>query len=198
MTTRASGARIAWRAGLPFGAGDKGSKMKRWVKVCLLAGCAWAASGCSSLITEGASAGAGIAGGSLASAITNNAGVAAGIGIGVQAAARAGVEYEQRKIHSEVQDQVARVAGPLKVGEVRGWKTELSLPLEPEEAGRVTVSRVISKGELDCKEIVVSVEQSGREALPASEFYVAAICRNGSRWAWAQAEPATERWGALQ
>lgn len=62
----------------------------------------------------------------------------------------------------------------------------------------MAVSRVISTGELDCKEIIVSVEQSGADPLPASEFYVAAICRNGSRWAWAQAEPATERWGWLQ
>jgi len=161
-------------------------------------GSALALGGCGSLLSESASAGAGIAGGAIASAITDNAGVAAGIGIGVQAIARAGVQYQQRKIHGEAQQQIAQVAGPLKVGQVKPWKTTLSLPLESEEAGRVTVSRVISSGELDCKEIVVSVEQSGQDALPTSEFYVAAICRNGSRWAWASAEPATERWGALQ
>jgi len=57
---------------------------------------------------------------------------------------------------------------------------------------------VISTGELDCKEIIISVERSGSTTLPISEFYVAAICRNGTRWDWASAEPATERWGALQ
>ena len=159
---------------------------------------AMALSGCGSLLSESASAGAGIAGGAIAGALTDNAGVAAGIGIGVQAIARSGVQYGQRKIHAEAQHQIAQIAGPLKVGQVKPWKTKLSLPLEPEEAGRVTVSRVISTGELDCKEIVVSVEQSGKNALPASEFYVASICRNGSRWAWASAEPATERWGSLQ
>lgn len=157
-----------------------------------------ASSGCSSLIAESASAGAGMAGAALANAVTDNAGVATGIGIGLQSAARAGVQYYERKIHGEAQQQIAQVAGPLKVGQVRPWKTVLSLPLEREEAGRVAVSRLISTGELDCKEIIVSVEQVASDPLPASEFYVAAICRNGSRWDWAQSEPATERWGSLQ
>ena len=133
-----------------------------------------------------------------AGAVTNNAGVAAGIGVGVQAGIRSGVQFAQRKIHGEAQQQIADVAGPLEVGQVKNWNTVLSVPLEYSEAGKVTASRVISTGELDCKEIVVSVEQSGTGALPASEFYVASICRNGNRWAWAQAEPATERWGSLQ
>lgn len=175
--------------------------MTRRLFACLTA--AWAVgalalSGCSSLVTEGSSAGAGIAGGVLASKVTNNAGVAAGIGIGVQAITRTAVQYEQRKIHGEAQQQIANVAGPLKVGQVQSWRTKLSIPLESEEAGRVTISRVISTGELNCKEIIVSVDQSGQDKLPASEFYVAAICRNGTRWDWASAEPATERWGALQ
>lgn len=130
--------------------------------------------------------------------MTKNAGVAAGIEIGVQAITKTVVQYEQRKIHGKTQQQIARVAGPLKVGQVQSWRTKLSMPLESEEAGRVAISRVISTGELDCKEIIVSVEQCGSDKLPASEFYVAAICRNGSRWDWASAEPATERWGALQ
>jgi hypothetical protein len=172
--------------------------MTRWLCGCLLAAFALAMSACSSLVSESASAAAGIASGSLAGAVTNNAGVAAGIGIGVQAGTRAGVQYAQRTIHGEAQQQIADVAGPLKLGQVRSWNTVLSVPLEFSEAGKVTVSRVISTGELDCKEIVVSVERSGRETLPVSEFYVASICRSGSQWAWASAEPATPRWGALQ
>ncbi|WP_185595294.1 hypothetical protein [Burkholderia ubonensis] len=31
-----------------------------------------------------------------------------------------------------------------------------------------------------------------------SAFFVATICRDGPVWKWASAEPATERWGALQ
>lgn len=33
---------------------------------------------------------------------------------------------------------------------------------------------------------------------PLSAFYVATICLDGTTWKWASAEPATERWGALQ
>jgi len=156
------------------------------------------ATGCSSLVAEVGSAGAGIASGALASAVTDNAGVAAGIGIGVQAGTRAGIQYGQRKIHGEAQQQIARVAGPLGVGQVQPWSSSPSIPLEPAEAGRVAVSRVISTGALDCKEIVFSVDRSGRETLPASAFYVASICRSGTQWDWASAEPATARWGSLQ
>ena len=170
----------------------------RLLRIGALALGALAASGCSSLLDEAGSAGAGIAGGALASAVTNDAGVAAGIGIGVQAGTRTLIKYGQRKVHAEAQAQIASAAGALAVGEIGRWQTVLSWPLESEEAGRVTVSRVIATGELDCKEIVFSVDQSGKEALPASAFYVASICRDGARWQWASAEPATPRWGSLQ
>ncbi|CAM8789269.1 hypothetical protein NCM_04858 [Burkholderia pseudomallei] len=63
----------------------------------------------------------------------------------------------------------------------------------------MTVSRLISVGPLDCKEIVFSVDTDakGNEAAQ-SGFYVATICRDGPAWKWASAEPATGRWGALQ
>lgn len=155
-------------------------------------------SGCSSLLSTGGSAVAGIAGSSLANALTNDASLATGIGIGVQAVAKTGIQWGQRRIHAEAQHQIARAAGGLPLGRVGRWNVVHSLPLEPEEAGRVAVSRVISSGELDCKEIVFSVDRSRGEPLPASAFYVASICRTGSDWAWAAAEPATARWGALQ
>ena len=43
--------------------------------------------------------------------------------------------------------------------------------------GRVTVSRVISAGTLDCKEIVFSVDTDAKKDQPAANsFYVAAVC----------------------
>lgn len=172
--------------------------MTRWLGGLLWVACGLGLGGCTSLVAESASAGAGIASGALASALTDSAGLAAGIGIGVQAAARSGVQYGERKVHGEIQQQIAEVAGPLEVGQVEPWKSTPSLPLEPREAGRVTVSRVISRGELHCKEIIISVDRSGDRPLPVSGFYVASICRSGRHWAWASAEPATQRWGALQ
>lgn len=178
--------------------------MARWISFCLTWAGFLVVSGCSSVVTEGSSAGAGIAGTALASAVTNNAVAAAGIGLGVQAATRAAVQYGQRKVHAETQDQIAQIAGALAVGEVSHWKAWHDIGLEPATEGRVTVSRTISSGALECKEIVFSVDkalQSSQLAVDASianGFYVASICRRGSQWAWASAEPATARWGGLQ
>jgi hypothetical protein len=181
--------------------------MSRWmISWCTLAG-AMTLGGCSSMLAEGSSAGAGIAGTAISGAVTNSASTAAGIGLGVQAAARAAVQYGQRKVHTETQLQIAQAAGALQVGEVGRWKVWHDIALEPDETGRVTVSRSISTGELDCKEIVFSVDEAVKgaptapvvpDASVASGFYVASICRNGARWDWASAEPATARWGSLQ
>ncbi len=158
-----------------------------------------ALSGCSSLYSEGATAGAGIAGAALAAKVTSNAAVATGIGLGAVAAARAGVQYSERVVHKNTQDGIAKIAGPLDVGAIAPWSVTHSVPIEDDEHGRVTVSRTISTGALDCKEIVFSVDQTATKNVPASSaFYVASICRDGDNWKWASAEPATERWGALQ
>jgi hypothetical protein len=156
-------------------------------------------SGCSSLYSEGAATTAGIAGAAIAGQITKNAAVATGIGLGVVAAARAGVQYSQRVVHRDTQDRIAQAAGPLEVGGVAPWGVTHPVPIEDDEHGRVTVSRTISSGALDCKEIVFSVDTKATPNVPASSaFYVASVCRDGSAWKWASAEPATERWGALQ
>ncbi|AET88580.1 hypothetical protein A9R05_03855 [Burkholderia sp. KK1] len=156
-------------------------------------------SGCNSLYSEGATAGAGIAGAAIANSVTSNAAVATGIGLGAVAAARAGVQYSQRVVHTNTQDQIASIAGPLAVGAVAPWKVVHSVPIEEDEKGRVTVSRTISSGVLDCKEIVFSVDRDATKDRPAgSAFYVASVCRDGNKWKWASAEPATPRWGSLQ
>ncbi|WP_426958554.1 hypothetical protein [Muricoccus radiodurans] len=122
---------------------------------------------------------------------------AAGIGLGVRAATRTGLQYAQRRVRGAAQDRLAGAAGPLRVGAIARWSTDHALPLEPEERGQVTVSRVISAGPLFCKEIVFSVEQRDAER-PTRGFYTAVICRDGARWRWATAEPAVDRWGNLQ
>lgn len=156
-------------------------------------------SGCNSLYSEGASASAGVAGAAIAGKVTSNAAVASGIGLGALAAARAGVAYTQRVMHTYTQDMIAQAAGPLAVGAVAPWIAIHNVPLEDDEKGRVTVSRTISSGTLDCKEIVFSVDTPADKDKPAgSEFYVAAVCRDGNAWKWASAEPAVARWGALQ
>ncbi|WP_043202392.1 hypothetical protein [Paraburkholderia acidipaludis] len=172
---------------------------RRAASLALLAALSLACGACSSLYSEGAQTGAGIGGAAIASKVTNNAAVATGIGLGFVAAAKAGVQYSERVVHRNTQDSIAKVAGPLDVGGVAPWSITHSFPIEDDEHGRVTVSRVISSGALDCKEIVFSVDHDAtKDAAATSAFYVAAVCRDGGAWKWASAEPATDRWGALQ
>ncbi len=154
-------------------------------------------SGCTSIATETTSAGAGIVGASIAHGVTHNAGVTTGIGLGVQAAARAGLQYAERKIHQTEQDNIAAVAGALPVGAVAKWQVVHGIPLEADENGEVTVSRALGGTGIQCTEIVFSVDHVERSG-PTREFYTATVCRDGGQWKWATAEPATERWGSLQ
>ena len=153
--------------------------------------------GCSSLLTEGTTAAAGITGSAVANAVTSNGAVVAGIGLGVQAGARAALEYAQRRVHRAEQLQIAAVAGPLPVGAVADWSIDHDLPIEADERGQVVVSRLIGAAPLDCKEIVFSVDKVVKGVVNRA-FYTATICSDGTRWRWATAEPATERWGSLQ
>ena len=153
--------------------------------------------GCGSLINAGSAEVAGIGGAAIAGAVTDNAAAATGIGLAVQAAARAGVQYAQRQVHRDVQDEIARAAGALQVGDVGNWHIDPRANLEPKQGGRVTISRIISTTALQCKEAVFSVDRVVKD-VPQSAFYVAIVCQDGAKWKWASAEPATERWGALQ
>jgi hypothetical protein len=153
--------------------------------------------GCTSIATEATSAGAGAASGAVAHGFTHNAGVVTAIGLGVQAAARAGLQYTERKLHQTEQDNIAAAAGVLPVGAVGTWQATHAIPLEADERGEVTVSRVLGGAGFTCKEIVFSVDHPGGGGT-TREFYTATVCRDGAVWKWATAEPATERWGALQ
>lgn len=153
-----------------------------------------ALTGCSSLLSEGTTAVAGMGGAAIAGAVTDNAAIASGIGLGVQAGAKAALQASQRKVRGAAQDQIAQAAGKLKAGGVASWQTAHALPLEPDERGRVTVTRMLGDKKLVCKEIIFSVD----DAEKGSAFYIAAICQDAQGWKWASAEPATERWGALQ
>jgi hypothetical protein len=155
------------------------------------------AAGCTSLVSSGTAEMAGIAGAAVASAVTNNGAVASGIGLGVQAGARAGLQFWQRETHTDVQDRIADAAGALDIGQVVQWKTPAAGPFDHAQHGRVTVSRVISTTGMQCKEAVFSVDSLVKDT-PHTAFYVTIVCHDGVRWKWASAEPSTERWGALQ
>jgi hypothetical protein len=159
--------------------------------------------GCSSLLSEGAAAGAGIGGAAIAHSIGANGAVTAGVGIGTQAAAMAGVQILEKRVHETEQDAIAQAAGMLPVGQLAHWSVTHTAPIEDDEQGEVTVSRVIiaaaesTANALDCKEIVFSVDTRDHDTQKRA-FYTASVCRDGKTWRWATAEPATERWGSLQ
>lgn len=170
--------------------------LRRLVHLALGAALVVSTSACSSLFSEGAATTAAIGGAAVAGAITDNAAVASGISLGVLAAAQAGVRAVEKDFHGDQQDLIASIAGPLALGKVASWDSRHRIEIEPDAKGKVTVSRLISVGELNCKEIVFSVERTKKQ-VEQSAFYVATICRDAARWKWASAEPATERWGAL-
>ncbi len=153
--------------------------------------------GCGSVLTESTSVGAGVAGAAIASAVTKNGTVTAAIGLGVASAAATGLQLVERRVHAAEQNEIAAVAGTLKVGAVGSWAIAHDIPIEADEHGRVTVSRDIAMGELRCREIVFSVEHP-QNAGVQQDFYVTDICRDGTAWKWASAEPSTARWGFLQ
>ncbi|MGH7121885.1 MAG: hypothetical protein ACREFP_23315 [Acetobacteraceae bacterium] len=170
---------------------------RRCTWVAALFALAVAPGGCSSVLTAGTAAGAGAAGAGIAHAVTHNAGVTTGIGLGVLAAANAGLQYTERVAHRAEQDRIAAAAGILPVGAVGHWQVTHNIPIEADEHGEVTVSRVLGGPGFACKEIVYSVDHAGKQGTRRA-FYTTTICRDGTAWKWALAEPATERWGSLQ
>lgn len=149
--------------------------------------------GCGSVLTEGTGDLAGVAGAGVAGAVSRNAAVGAAIGLGVRSVANAGLQFEERRVHRTEQDRIAAVAGALPVGSVAPWNVVHDIPIEDDEHGEVVVARALGAGAIDCKEIVFSVDEAKARA-----FYTATVCRDGTVWKWASAEPATERWGSLQ
>lgn len=155
--------------------------------------------GCSSLLTEGSAAGAGVGGAAVANAITSNAAVTTGIGLGAQAVASAAVQALEKTVHHAEQQRIASAAGPLAVGGSSRWQVDHDIPIEADEHGEVAVVRLIGDDAagLSCKEIVFSVDHV-RNRQPVRRFYTASVCQTDGTWRWATAEPATSRWGALQ
>lgn len=167
-----------------------------WLSLLLLP-CLVGLAGCGSLLTETSADVAGIAGAGAANAVTKSPALATGIGLGVQAGARAGLQYVERRVHGTEQDRIAAAAGPLPVGAVGTWSVRHRLPIEDDEHGQVVVTRALGGGDMLCKEIIFSVDRQTKEGLHRA-FYTASVCRDGLAWRWASAEPATARWGALQ
>jgi hypothetical protein len=152
---------------------------------------------CSDLLTASTADVAGIAGAGVSAAVTKSPAAATGIGLGIAAGANAGLQSVERRVHGKEQDGIAEAAGQLEPGEVGTWSVSHNLPIENDEHGSVVVTRSLGTPEFACKEIVFSVDTASAKETNRA-FYTATVCRDGTHWKWATAEPATARWGALQ
>ncbi len=153
--------------------------------------------GCGSVLTVGTAEVAGVAGAGAANAVTKSAAVATGIGLAVASGANAGLAYAERRVHRYEQDRIAEAAGALAAGVVGNWSVVHDIAIEDDKHGQVVVTREIGSTAFTCREIVFSVD-TVEDKQPQRAFYTATVCRDGTRWKWASAEPATERWGSLQ
>lgn len=147
--------------------------------------------GCSSI---GAVSGAvvGVATGS----VTTNPLVGYAAGVGTKAAVDELVRYVSRKRQQGEQDQIAGKVGTLAVGQSAPWKIEHDIPLGNEH-GDVTVVGDMPNALAPCKQVAFTVIDGDAADAPRGRFITTA-CRDEGGWKWAQAEPATERWGYLQ
>ncbi len=132
------------------------------------------------------------AAGGASGAATGNPAVGIVVGVAVNSGIDAGVSYIIRKRQQAEQDAIAGEVATMSVGEQRPWRIEHDIPIGNEH-GEVQVTRMLNTPLALCKELVFSVDDGERR-----DWYATEACRQGERWKWALAEPATERWGALQ
>lgn len=143
----------------------------------------------------------GIAGGisgATTGAVTANPAVGYAVGLGVRTATNAAIGGWMRGLQRDQQDAIARAAGEMAPGETRPWRIAHGLPFGYSDAqGRLQLIRAIDTPLAACREVLFSVAGDKPEA-PPEGLFVATACRQAKGWKWASAEPAVERWGALQ
>ena len=189
MGDRGAGDGTLGRAAVSF-------SLSRSVMVLLLPGFLAACSESSALVTSagpvsGAAAGLGI------SAVTANPLIGYAVGIGTQAAVTALQKYLSRQLHQGQQDSIAAAVATMQPGQEAAWNISYDIPVG-DAHGDVTVIRVIRSPLTTCKEVAFTIITSKNPAA-ARPVYITTACAQGDgTWKWAEAEPATQRWGFLQ
>lgn len=160
----------------------------------LCIGAATLTGGCASI---GAASGA--AAGAATGIVTANPGIGIGVGIAVQAATDVAVNTFMRNMHTDQQNAIASAAGALPVGGTQPWSVKHKLPVENGH-GEVRVTRAFASSLALCKEFLFSVRDGDGPNAPERWFTASACHDEGTEggWKWASAEPAVDRWGALQ
>ena len=141
----------------------------------------------------------GIAGattGTAAAVGSGNPAVGILIGVGTKAVADEALRRLSRRWSGAEQYALAHAIGGTGVGEAKPWEVR-HVPAVGNKRGEVRVLRAVETPLADCKEALFSVV-SGEGTEAARQWFLTSACRQGERWKWAAAEPATERWGSLQ
>ena len=139
---------------------------------------------------------AGAATGAATSSVSGNPAVGVAVGIAVKAVVDASMNALLKHWNDEEQERIASVAGTLEVGQSADWSVRHVVPYQ-NRGGRVTVVHAFSTPVATCKEALFRVDDEG--ASPAqTPWFAVTVCGRSGVWNWATAEPAVERWGALQ
>lgn len=166
-------------------------------RCCTLALLALLAAGCTKN-GEVAGSVAGGLGGVAVSGLTSNPAVGYAIGLGLRTAVSAALSNWFRGLRHDEQEAIATAAGEMQPGESRPWKIGHGLPFHWQDSeGRMAVTRVIENPLADCREVLFSIAGEKPDDPPEGAF-IATTCHQAEGWKWASAEPAVERWGALQ
>ncbi len=140
---------------------------------------------------------AGAVAGASTGAATVNPFVGYGVAVGVNAGVNALQQYIARVRQNAEQDEIAVAVGQMDVGETRSWKIVHDIPMFDDEYGEIKVTRLIDTPLTQCKEVLFTVAEGSAPKLRRT-LYTTDACHNTRGWKWAQAEPATERWGYFQ
>jgi hypothetical protein len=153
--------------------------------------------GCGTNADNSAGPAAGVAVGLGVAGITADPFVAYAAGVGAQAAVTALQKYLSRKLHQGEQDNIAAAVANLQPGQAAPWQINYAIPIQAEH-GDVTVTKLLSSPLTTCKQVAFTII-AGHKPNAARAIYVTSACQNGDGiWKWAEAEPATARWGFLQ
>jgi len=137
----------------------------------------------------------GAAAGITAGSASGNPAVGIAVGIGVRAVVDDSVDRLTRRWSREEQSSIALQAGGMEVGQRQAWKVRHVVPIRNSE-GQVQVVRAFDTPLARCKEALFTV--SGSDEKSATTWFSTTLCLGPEGWQWAAAEPAVNRWGALQ
>jgi hypothetical protein len=142
---------------------------------------------------------AGAVAGITTGSFTSNPAVGIAVSVSVKALTDAQVKKLLRSLQQDEQDEIAALAGTMTPGEIRQWQVRHVIPYGNNQ-GDMQVTRVIDTPLASCREVMFTVVDR-KAAAPSDDvpraWFAANVCRQDSRWKWAIAEPAVERWGSL-